>query len=97
MCRATPRRHDHRPAAAKHSLRSIAQRWQHLDAEIKIHEKLLAELTAALAPKLVDAFGVGPDTAAEMLILAGDNPERIRSEPAFAKLCGVARSPHRQG
>jgi hypothetical protein len=27
-----------------------------------------------------------------MLILAGDNPERIRSEAAFAKLCGARRA-----
>src|SRR5205085_4565218 len=52
-------------AAAKHTLRSLARRWQQLDAEIKEHEKLLSELTTALTPQLVEAFGVGPDTAAE--------------------------------
>ena len=71
--------------AAKHTLRAIARRWLALDAEIKIHEKVLAKLTAELVPDLVAAFGIGPDVAAEMLIVAGDNPERIRSEPAFAQ------------
>ena len=34
--------------------------------------------------------GVGPDTAATLMIVAGDNPERLRSEAAFAHLCGAA-------
>ncbi|MGH3523363.1 MAG: transposase, partial [Mycobacterium sp.] len=84
-------------AATKHTLRSLARRWQHLDAEIKDHEKLLTELTTALTPQLVDAFGVGPDTAAELLIVAGDNIDRVRSEAAWARLCGVAPIPASSG
>ncbi|WP_219811478.1 transposase [Microbacterium sp. CJ77] len=84
-------------ASTKHTLRSIARRWEVLDAEISGHEKLLAELTAQIAPDLAKAFAVGPDTAAEMLIVAGDNPERIRSEAAFARLCGVAPIPASSG
>lgn len=67
--------------------------WEVLDTEISGHEKLLTELPAQVAPDLVKAFAVGPDTASEMLIVAGDNPERIRSEAAFARLCGVAPDP----
>ncbi len=85
------------PAATKHTLRAIARRWQALDTEIKMHEKLLADLTTALVPQLTEAFGVGPDTAAELLIVAGDNPSRVRSEPAFAKLCGVSPIPASSG
>ncbi len=44
-------------------------------------------------PQLVAAFGVGPDTAAELLIVAGDNIDRVRSEPPWARLCGVAPVP----
>ena len=84
-------------AACKHSLRAIARRWEQLNAEVKSHEALLAELTGALAPDLVAAFGVGPDTAAELLIVAGDNPERVRSEAAWAMLCGVAPIPASSG
>ena len=84
-------------SAAKHTLRSIARRWQQLHDEITAHEKLLAELTTAAAPGLSAAFGVGADTAAEMLIVAGDNPERVRSEPAWARLCGVAPIPASSG
>jgi transposase len=84
-------------AAAKHTLRGIARRWQYLTEEIKTHETLITRLTRELAPQLVEAFGIGPDTAAEVLIVAGDNPERVRSEPAWAKLCGVAPIPASSG
>jgi len=63
-------------AATKHTLRSLARRWQVLDAEIKDHEKLLTELTTGLTPQLVEVYGAGPDTAAELLIVAGDNIDR---------------------
>jgi transposase len=84
-------------AAAKHALRALARRWQDLDGEIKEHDRLLDTLTAQVAPGLREAFGIGVDVAAEMLILAGDNPERIRSEAAFAKLCGVSPIPASSG
>ncbi len=85
------------PASAKHALRSLARRWQDLTEEIKIHDQLLAKLTKQHAPDLVDAFGIGPDTAAEVLILVGDNPERIRSQATFAKLAGVCPIPASSG
>jgi hypothetical protein len=50
-----------------------------------------------VAPQLVDAFGIGADIAAEVLIVAGDNPERIRTEAAWAKLCRVAPIPASPG
>jgi transposase len=84
-------------AATKHALRGLARRWQQLQVEIKEHERHLAALTEAVAPAMVAAFGIGPDTAAEMLIVAGDNPDRIRSEPAWAKLCGVCPIPASSG
>jgi transposase len=84
-------------AATKHTLRSIARRWQHLNDEIKAHEALLGELTGQFVPQLVTAFGIGADTAAEMLIVAGDNIDRVRSEPAWARLCGVSPIPASSG
>lgn len=84
-------------AATKHTLRAIARRWLDLDAEIRSHQKILAELAEATAPQLVAAFGIGADTAAEMLIVAGDNADRVRSEAAFAKLCGVSPIPASSG
>lgn len=84
-------------AATKHTLRSLARRWQHLNEEIKAHETLLTKLTGQLVPQLVAAFGIGADTAAEMLIVAGDNIDRVRCEPAWARLCGVAPIPASSG
>lgn len=84
-------------ASAKHALRALANRWLELDTEIKTHSKLLQVLTRQRIPELVEAFGIGTDTAAEMLIVSGDNPERIRSEAAFAKLCGACPIPASSG
>src|SRR6195952_5725439 len=68
-----------------------------LDAEIKEHDAALDALTNTCASGLKAAFGIATGTAAEMLILVGDNPERIRSEAAFAKLCGVCPVPASSG
>ena len=84
-------------ASAKASLRAIARRWLALDEEIRTHDAHLEILTAARAPELVQAHGIGTGTAAEMLLLVGDNPERIRSEAAFAKLCGACPIPASSG
>src|SRR3954464_1653958 len=84
-------------AAAKLALRSLARRWIALDEEIRGHDQILDELTATAAPRLREGFGIGIDTAAEMLILAGDNPDRIHSEAAFAKLCGACPIPASSG
>jgi len=88
---------DHPTAAAKYALRSLARRYRQLTAEIRGLEKELGRLTWKIAPALVDAFGVGPDTAATLLVTAGSNPERLRSEAAFAALCGVSPLPASSG
>jgi transposase len=84
-------------ASAKAALRALARRWLVLDDEIKGHDADLDALTAACAPALREAHGMSTGTAAEMLILVGDNPERIRSEAAFAKLCGACPIPASSG
>lgn len=84
-------------SATKHTLRSLAKRWQFLDAEVKDHDRILDELTQRVSSTLRDGFGIGPDTAAELLIVMGDNPDRVRSEACFAKLCGVAPIPASSG
>src|SRR3982751_3860142 len=68
-----------------------------LDVGIQEHDCALDSLTDAAAPMLKAAFGIATGTVAEMLILVGDNPERIRSEAAFAKLCGVCPIPASSG
>ena len=84
-------------ASAKAALRALARRWLALDAEIKAHEAHLDALTAACAPTLMAAYGISTGTAAEMLILVGDDPDRIRCEAAFAKLCGACPIPASSG
>ena len=79
------------PAGAfKLSARCLAQRYLALVEEIDVLDGELQRLTAEVAPALVDVFGVGPDVAGALLVTAGDNPERLRSEAAFAHLCGVS-------
>ena len=84
-------------ASTKHALRAIAARWRNLAAEIGTHDEVLDAITASAAPTLREAFGIGADSAAEMMIVAGDNPTRVRSEAAFAKLCGACPIPASSG
>lgn len=84
-------------AAAKHALRSLARRHDQLNSEIEVIGGELVRLTSETAPALVEVFGIGPDTAATLLITAGSNPERLRSEAAFAALCGVNPIPASSG
>jgi transposase len=76
--------------ATKLALRELARRVQSLKAECERLDAVLEPLVAATAPDLVACFGVGTDTAGALLVSAGDNPERLRSEAAFAHHCGVA-------
>ena len=68
-----------------------------LDEEIKAYDVHLEHLTQQCAPTLVEAHGIKANTAAELLLLVGDNPERIHSEAALAKLCGVCPVPASSG
>ncbi|WP_406457437.1 transposase [Streptomyces sp. NBC_01622] len=71
-------------------MRLLARRIQHLTEEINDLNKRTAEAIKARTPGLLDVHGVGPDTAAALLISAGDNPERLDSEASFAALCGTS-------
>ena len=77
-------------AATKFALRSVARRYQQLSEEISELEEQIERLVREASPDLVALEGVGPDTAATLMIVAGDNPERLHSEAAFAHLCGAA-------
>ena len=76
--------------ATRFPLRELARRVQSLEAESKRLDTLLESLVSATAPELVASYGVGTDTASALLVSAGDNPQRLHSEAAFAHLCGVA-------
>ncbi|WP_312184113.1 IS110 family transposase [Massilia timonae] len=79
------------------TLRLLAKRWLTLTAELKELDAALEQLTTEFAPHLREQFGVGPQTAAMLIAVAGDNPERLRSEAALAALCGVNPLPASSG
>lgn len=77
-------------AATKTALRRLARRCQHLALEIHEADHELEALTRIAAPDLLARPGVGPEVTAQLLTTAGDNPDRLRSEAAFALLCGAS-------
>jgi transposase len=78
------------PTATKFALRSVARRYEALSEEIAELDAQLERLVAQAAPELLSLPGIGTDNAATLLVVAGDNPQRLRSEASFASLCGVA-------
>jgi transposase len=93
LARVRPNRTDAIAAA----LKSLARRHQQLSAEIADLVSMLTPLVAQTSPALAAANGIGTITAAQLLVTAGDNPERLRSEAAFAALCGVSPIPASSG
>ena len=80
----------HDPATVtRRAIRALARRWLDLTTEINTHNTALDEMIAVAAPNLLAELGVSRDVAAKLLITAGDNPDRIRTEAGFAALCGV--------
>jgi transposase len=83
--------------ATKLAMRTLARRVLTLVEDNNALDSILAELAAATAPRLLELYGIGIDTAAILLVAAGDNAERVRSEAAWAHLCGVAPLPATSG
>jgi transposase len=77
-------------ATTKLALKKLARRFLELDAEIKELNRQLDRLVEATAPRLVARRGIGTHTAATLLVTAGDNPDRLRSEASFAALTGTS-------
>ena len=83
--------------ATRIALRELGRRAEFLDGQLERLDELIAPLVAARAPGLLALHGVGPDTAALLLVAAGDHPERLRSEAAWAHLCAAAPIPASSG
>jgi transposase len=81
----------------KTAIVALARRVQTINGEIALLDRQLDRLVRATCPRLLEIYGVGVDTAAILLVAAGDNMERIRSEAAWAHLCGVAPIPAGSG
>jgi transposase len=79
------------------ALRALARRHQQLSVEIDELDALIGPLVIAINPTLIGLSGVGTDVAGQLLVTAGDNPQRLRSEAAFAMLCGAAPLPASSG
>ncbi|MBJ6613038.1 MULTISPECIES: IS110 family transposase [unclassified Streptomyces] len=79
------------------ALKSLARRVKELTAEHETLTRALDSEVTAHNPGLRAAYGVGPDTAAQLLVTAGGNPDRMRTEAAFAALCGAAPVPASSG
>ncbi len=77
-------------SAAAYTVELLARRILALTNEINDLQRRIGDALAGHAPQLLARNGVGPDTAAALLITAGDNPERLRSEASFAALCGTS-------
>jgi transposase len=77
-------------AATKFALLSLARRYRALSEEIAELDAQLDRLVAEAAPELVSLPAIGTNHAATLLIVAGDNPERLKNEASFASLCGVS-------
>jgi transposase len=77
-------------SAAAYTLRLLACRILSLASEVRELEQHIADAVLAHTPQLTQQQGIGPDSAAALLITAGDNPGRLHSEASFAALCGVS-------
>jgi transposase len=92
-----PRPGDAADYSLRVALRELGRRVEFLDAQIGRLDDLIIPLVTARAPGLLGLYGVGPDTAALLLIAAGDHPERLRNEAAWAHMCAVAPIPASSG
>ena len=75
--------------AAKRAMVSVARRWRSLDDEVRQLDAHIKAILDIVAAPLLAVYGVGYDTAAQLLVTAGDNPERLHRERSFAALCGA--------
>lgn len=83
--------------AVKTALRRLARRCQHLSEEIAEADAELCALITQTAPRLIGQVGVGIEVAGQLLVTAGDNPDRLKSDASFAALCGASPLPASSG
>jgi transposase len=73
-----------------YTLASLAQRARRLDGEVRDLHRRITDTVRCIAPDLLQVRGIAADSAATLLVVAGDNPHRLTSEASFAALCGVS-------
>ena len=84
-------------AAYRICLKSLARRYLELHDETADLDMMIGAIVNDLAPELIAQNSIGHNSAAQLLLTAGDNPERLRSEASFAALCGVSPVPASSG
>jgi transposase len=72
------------------ALASLGRRWLALDEEIAALDDAITSRVRRTAPRLLERHSLGVQTTAQLLITAGDNPDRLHSEAAFAAVCGAS-------
>jgi transposase len=83
--------------ATRIALRELGRRAEFPGGQLERLNEMIVPRVTARAPGLLALYGVGPDTAALLLVAAGDHPERLRSEAAWAHLCAAAPIPASSG
>jgi hypothetical protein len=83
-------RYDATATAARYTLRLLAERIQALTTEERDLQQRITAVLNTHAPQLLQRHGIGPDSASALLVIAGDNPDRMHNEASFAALCGVS-------
>ena len=76
--------------AVRYVLRVLSRRWRVLNDEVRTLDAMIASYVLATAPELLERPGIGPEVASTLLVAAGDNPERMKSEASFAAMCGAS-------
>ncbi|HSO42809.1 MAG TPA: transposase, partial [Rhodospirillales bacterium] len=84
-------------SAYRITLKSLGRRYLELHDEIADLDVMIGAIVDELAPDLVARNAIGHGTAAQLLLTAGDNAERLQSEASFAALCGVSPIPASSG
>jgi transposase len=84
-------------SAYRISLKSLGRRYLELHDEIADLDTMIIAIIDELAPTLVARNSIGHGSAAQLLLTAGDNSERLHSESGFAALCGVSPVPASSG
>jgi transposase len=84
-------------SAYRNSFKSLAGRYLELHDEIADLDAMSGAIVDEFAPNVVARNSIGQTGAAQLLLTAGDNPERLRSEASFAALCGVSPVPASSG
>jgi transposase len=72
------------------ALASLGRRWLQLHVEVVALDRMIRDLVRRTVPRLIERPGIGMHTAAQLLITAGGNPDRLHSDTAFAALCGAS-------